>query len=278
MVLWLASPIGAIQHISKRHLELSEALTTIVMGVGQNRDLRFRFSARVYNHRDQGDDHGGDASNRMAVGASMMKSANSSTWVSRVLAGALIVAAVLVSYLPVLHAGYIIDDDTYVTANPQMRDLAGLKRIWSDLSATPQYYPLVFTSFWIENQIWGQRPAGYHITNVVLHALNALLVWILLQSLGIPGAWLAAALFALHPVQVESVAWIAERKNVLSAAFYFLSLLAYFRWRPLAAEDSEGSGGSGLYILSLTLFLLAMLSKTATVTLPAVILLLVWGM
>lgn len=195
---------------------------------------------------------------------------------SRILAGSLIVVAVVVCYLPVFHAGYIIDDDNYVTANLQLRDLGGLKRVWSDLSATPQYYPLVFTSFWAEYQLWGAKPAGYHITNVLLHALNALLVWILLQSLGIPGAWLAAALFALHPVQVESVAWIAERKNVLSAAFYFLSLLAYFKWRPLDRSDDQASAGPGLYLLSLVLFLLALLSKTATVTLPAVILLLVW--
>ena len=246
------------------------------VSLGRAWDLGVPLGTRVYNHRDQGDDHGGDASNRMEVGASMMKSANSSTWVSRVLAGALIMVAVLVSYLPVLHAGYIIDDDNYVTANLQLRDLGGLKRVWSDLSATPQYYPLVFTSFWAEYQLWGAKPAGYHITNVLLHALNALLVWILLQSLGIPGAWLAAALFALHPVQVESVAWIAERKNVLSAALYFLSLLAYFKWRPLDRGDDQASAGPGLYLLSLVLFLLALLSKTATVTLPAVILLLVW--
>lgn len=206
----------------------------------------------------------------------MIRPADSNDRRTRLLAGTLIAAAVLAVYLPVLQAGYIIDDDNYVTANRELRDFDGLKRIWFDLNATPQYYPLVFSSFWVEYQIWGDHPAGYHIVNVLLHALNALLVWTLLQTLGIRGAWLAAVLFAVHPVQVESVAWVAERKNVLSAAFYFLSLLAFFRWRPLASENGERSGRSGLYILSLVLFLLALLSKTATVTLPAVILLLAW--
>ena len=103
---------------------------------------------------------------------SLLRSVHSSATLSRIFAGVLLVVTVLVSYLPAFHAGYIIDDDTYVTANLQLRDLDGLKRIWFDLSATPQYYPLVFSSFWAEYQAWGAKPAGYHINNVLLHALN----------------------------------------------------------------------------------------------------------
>src|SRR6266480_6390139 len=140
---------------------------------------------------------------------------------------AIIIAAVLVAHIPALHAGFIWDDDRYVTKNVTLRDAAGLKRIWFDVGATPQYYPMVFTTFWAERRIWGITPVGYHMTNVLLHAANAVLVWIVLSRLKIPGAWLASMLFAVHPVHVESVAWITERKNVLSGTFYLGALLAY---------------------------------------------------
>jgi tetratricopeptide (TPR) repeat protein len=115
---------------------------------------------------------------------------------------------------------------------------------------------------------------GYHVVNVVFHAFNALLVWILLFRLSIPGAWFAAALFALHPLHVESVAWVAERKNVLSVAFYLLSAMAYFRVSGL--DRSAAPGRWRFYVLSLALFCAALLSKTATVTLPAALLLVLW--
>jgi tetratricopeptide (TPR) repeat protein len=145
------------------------------------------------------------------------------------LAGLLLVALTLAAYLPALHAGFIWDDDAYVTANRTLRSLAGLRRIWLEPGAVPQYYPLTFTSLWLDYHLWGLQPFGYHLVNVLLHALAALLVWRVLRRLHVPGAWLAAAVFALHPMQVESVAWVTERKNVLSAVCALGALLVYLR-------------------------------------------------
>jgi protein O-mannosyl-transferase len=131
----------------------------------------------------------------------------------------LLVVAVLIAYLPALQGGYIWDDNRYVTENPILPQPDGLAAIWTDPGATIQYYPMVFTTFWLEYRLWGLNPLGYHATNILLHALSALLLWAILRRLAVPGAWLAAALFALHPVHVESVAWVTERKNVLSGLF-----------------------------------------------------------
>ena len=145
-----------------------------------------------------------------------------------------IVAATLVAYLPVMRGGYIWDDDAFVTDNMILRGgLGSLWRIWTELRATDQYYPLAYSSFWLEYHVWGLDPTGSHIVNVLLHALNACLAWVVLRELRVPGAALAACLFALHPVEVESVAWITERKNVLSGTFYLAAALAYFRFQPL---------------------------------------------
>jgi len=133
---------------------------------------------------------------------------------------------------------------------------------------TPQYYPLTFTTFWVEHPLWKLHPFGYHLVNILLHALNAVLLWGLLRRLEIPGAWFVAAIFALHPVQVESVAWITERKNVLAGTFYFLALLAYFRFRPLVGERADSTLDWRFYPLVIALFLCALLSKTVTCSLP----------
>lgn len=179
-----------------------------------------------------------------------------------VLAGLILLA--FAAYLPALQGGFVWDDDDYVSENPLLRDADGLRRIWTT-TESPQYYPLVFTSFWIEYHLWGLSPAGYHAVNVALHALNAFLVGLLLRGLRVRGAWWVAVLFLLHPVHVESVAWITERKNVLSALFYLLALLGYLRF--------DRGGKRRFYFLALGLFLCALLSKTVTATLPVVILL-----
>jgi tetratricopeptide (TPR) repeat protein len=185
--------------------------------------------------------------------------------------GLLLVAATVLAYQPVWQAGFIWDDDAYITLNRLLSAPDGLRRIWFSEDSPSQYFPLVYTSFRFEHALWGFNPAGYHLLNILLHASNALLVWRVLGRLKLPGAWLAAALFALHPVQVETVAWVTERKNVLSLLFFLLALLGWVgftreppahRWR--------------YYTLALLFYLLALLSKTTACTLPAALVLVLW--
>jgi tetratricopeptide (TPR) repeat protein len=180
-------------------------------------------------------------------------------------------------YLPTLNAGFIWDDDLYITQNPLLRNFAGLIQIWLKPAATPQYYPLAYTSFWLEYQLWGLWPLGYHLNNILLHASNAILLWLILHELAVPGAWLAAALFALHPVHVESVAWITERKNVLSGFFALAALLCYLRFAFAASNLSrEPRATRRYYLAALFLFLCGLLSKTTVCSLPAVLFLVIW--
>lgn len=183
------------------------------------------------------------------------------------LKAALLLAVTLVIYIPAMKAGFIWDDDSYLLNNRNLLSLEGLWRIWFSTDS-PQYYPLVFTTFWIEQHIWGLDPAGFHVTNILLHFANSALLWIVLKRLNIRYAFLGGLLFAIHPVQVESVAWVTERKNVLSAFFYFLSALSFLEF--------EDKNKRGYYILSLALFFGALLSKTVTCSLPAALLLVRW--
>jgi protein O-mannosyl-transferase len=182
-----------------------------------------------------------------------------------------LVAATVLAYQPVWHAGFIWDDDYYVTGNKLLTAPDGLKQIWFSRQSPSQYFPLVYTTFRIEHSLWGLDPAGYHWVNLLLHAVNAVLVWRLLQRLGAPGAWLAAALFALHPVQVESVAWITERKNVLSL---FFSLLAVWAWISFVHQPRFRLWPG--YALALMFYALALLSKSTACTLPAALVLVLW--
>ncbi len=184
-----------------------------------------------------------------------------------------IIALTLIAYVPAIRSGYIWDDDFYLTNNRVIRTPDGLLRTWVEPTANPQYYPLVFTSFWIEYRLWGLHPAGYHAVNILLHAAGACLLWSILRRLNVPGAWLGALLFAVHPVQVESVAWVTERKNVLSGVLFFAALLSYLRF---ALPDSPLQRRWGCYALALLLFLAALFSKSVTCSLPAVILILLW--
>ena len=180
------------------------------------------------------------------------------------------------AYLPATQCGYVWDDDAYVTENPLLVAPDGLWHIWFRIGATPQYYPMVHTSYWLEYRLWKLDPTGYHMVNILLHAVGAVLLWRVLMVLEIPGAWAAAAIFALHPVHVESVAWITERKNVLSGVFYISAALMYLRYA-LAPRDSVSHDRSGrFYRVSLVLFVCALLSKTVTCTFPAVLLLILW--
>ena len=161
-------------------------------------------------------------------------------------AGLLLVVMTAVAYIPATRCAFIWDDDSYVVDNRALRTPEGLQQIWFQIGATAQYYPLVYTTYWIEYRLWELDPTGYHVVNVVLHALGALLLWRVLTVLRVPGAWLAAAVFALHPVHVQSVAWITQRKNVLSGVFYLGAALAYFPpLRVNRCPDHRLSGSCG---------------------------------
>lgn len=180
---------------------------------------------------------------------------------------AIVVLTVLV-YLPAMRGGFIWDDDEHFTANPAMTSSGGLLQIWSSLRVS-RYYPLTLTSFWIERHLWGLNPLPYHAVNVLLHGINAALLFVLLSRLRVPGAWCAAALWALHPVCVESAAWVTEMKNTQSGLFFFLALLLYMR-----ADEDPADRRAEIWMV--VCGVAAMLSKPSTVVLPAVILLMAW--
>ena len=180
--------------------------------------------------------------------------------------------ALLCVYGPALRGGLLWDDPDFIP-KPAMRGWDGLARIWFEHGAIKQYYPITYSAFWIEHRLFGDDTLGYHVVNVLLHAFNATVVWRILARLSIPGAALAAGLFAFHPVHVESVAWISELKNTLSGGFYLAALF-------LALEPSpDGSFlplGSRRWWSVLLLFLGALLSKAVTATFPAALLVIVW--
>lgn len=214
-------------------------------------------------------------SNGTVVSAGPCRSNSSIAFKLAILFG--LFAVMMAVYSPALQSGYIWDDDEYVTENSLLRNPEGLSQIWTTLTATPQYYPLVFTSFWVEYHLWGLNPQGYHLVNLLFHTLAAVLLWRVLVRLKLPNAWFAASIFLLHPVSVESVAWITERKNVLSAFFYFASALAYLRWNRSDADVIKSVREPfHWYIDSFFLFTAALLSKTTASSLPAAILLIIW--
>ncbi len=173
----------------------------------------------------------------------------------------------LVAYAPAITAEFIWNDSDYVTA-PELRSLSGLWRIWFEVGATEQYYPLLHSAFWVQHQLWGDAPTGYHLVNIFLHATAACLLVATVRRLAIPGAWLAGFIFALHPVHVESVAWISEQKNTLSLVFYLIAALLYLRF--------EQERRRNLYLAATGVFVLSLLSKSVTATLPAAILVVLW--
>jgi tetratricopeptide (TPR) repeat protein len=178
-----------------------------------------------------------------------------------------LLAVTALAYRPAWHGGFVWDDDGHVTAEG-LRGTDGLKRIWREPGATQQYYPALHTAFWLQYQLFGLSTTGYHLVGISFHAIVAFLVAVVLRRLAIPGALAAAFVFALHPVHVESVAWITEQKNTLSAIFFLLSALLYF--------DFDERRTSGRYVFALGMFLLALCSKTVTATLPAVLLVVFW--
>jgi tetratricopeptide (TPR) repeat protein len=179
-------------------------------------------------------------------------------------------AAILLAYASVWHAGFLWDDDAHVFTNPTIIGPLGLREIWT--SAKANYFPLTMTSFWLQHKLWGLAPVPYHLVSVLCHVGAALLLWAVLRRLAVPGAWLGALLWALHPVQVESVAWISELKNTQSAVFYLAAIWFFLRW----VQGAEKLAVTRDYALAIGAAVLAILSKSSTVMLPVVLGLLAW--
>jgi Flp pilus assembly protein TadD len=180
-----------------------------------------------------------------------------------------IVLAALIVYWPALHGTVLWDDNAHITS-PALQSLDGLWRIWFELGATQQYYPLLHTAFWLEHRLWGDAVLGYHLVNLFEHCLSACLLVAILRQLKLPArvAWLSGLIFALHPVCVEAVAWMSEQKSTLSGVFYLAAALTYLHF--------DSSRRRSLYFAALGLFVLALLSKSVTATLPAALLVVFW--
>jgi tetratricopeptide (TPR) repeat protein len=230
----------------------------------------------------------------------------------------LIILLTFVVYVPSLRGGFLWDDDRHVSTNRNIESVEGLVRSWTRIGpesgGTQQYYPITHTSFWIENQLWGKTPIGYRVTNILLHGISAILLWELLRRLSVPGSYVIALVFAVHPIQVESVAWISERKNTLSLALMLAFAFVYLVYsgvirsslgtrfasllddktvddksdvggkaRSAAGANSADAIGADLgrhapwcLALAVALFALALLSKTVSVVAPAILLMVLW--
>jgi len=178
----------------------------------------------------------------------------------------LVVSVCLAVYIPAIRSGFVWDDDSMLTGNIVL-DENGLYQSWFT-AKQGNYWPITWSSYWLEHKLWELKPAGYHITNILIHLACTLLIWRILVQLNVPAAFAAALIFAVHPVNVESVAWIAQRKTVLAMLFFLLAIFYYLRF--------DQTGKRVFYVLSVTLFILAMLSKGSVVGLPVVILLCIW--
>ncbi len=199
---------------------------------------------------------------------------------------ALIAVVVVIAYWPAHHGGFVLDDELLLVHNPMIKAHDGLYRYWLTKEAL-DYWPITNTTFWLEWRLWGMNTTGYHATNLILHIIDSLLIWLILKRLAIPWPWLAAMLFAVHPINVESVAWISQRKNVLALLFFLLSILWWLNAederkaldesrKHKAKKTSRRSHFLLWYSVSLLAFVLAMLSKGSVAILPAVLLLIIW--
>lgn len=183
------------------------------------------------------------------------------------LIGLLFVVAALLAYSPAWQGEPVFDDHDHLMT-PELQSLDGLGRIWTEFGVVSQYYPVFHTGLWLQGALWGHWMPGYHIVNILLHAACALIMFRLLRRLEVPGAVLAAAMFLLHPVMVESVAWISELKNTLSTAFYLAAALYYLRFDEMRRR--------GFYAAALVLFVAGLLSKSVVASLPAALLVVFW--
>ncbi len=187
------------------------------------------------------------------------------------LLGLCLIGIILIAYGQTWHAGFIWDDESHLTQNPCIVGPLGLKEIWTSTQAV--YYPLVLTTFWILHKFFGLNPSPYHMLNVLMHAGSAALLWRVLRQLNVRGAWLGAALWALHPVMVQSVAWVTELKNTQSCLFYLLSIFCFLK---VDANETSDRVRWWRFGWALLFFVLAIVSKPSTVMLPGVLALCVW--
>jgi len=241
-----------------------------------------------------------EGAERALAGSPLGRGVRSAAPFSRLPAGArsgwalgagLFVLAVLL-YLPAMGSGFIWNDDSFVYNNDLITRPGGLWKFWFS-TEPPDYFPLTSTMLWVEWRLWGDDATGYHVVNVLLHAASCVLLWRVLRAMAVPGAFLGGLLFAVHPVNVESVAWITERKNTLPVALFLGSVLMYLRSEPgegSGADEEAGASGAGrgradragrrrgLYAGSLALHALALLAKTSVVIQPLALLLGAWWM
>ena len=209
--------------------------------------------------------------NTLLSKAGHLGGSNRSLWQRDLLLGLLLTALVLIAYIRVVHAGFIWDDESHLTQNPCVVGPLGLKEIWTSTRAV--YYPLVLTTFWALHKLVGLAPTPYHILNVLIHAGSAVLLWRVLRQLDVRGAWLGAALWAVHPVMVQSVAWVTELKNTQSCLFYLLSIFCFLK---VDASRTDERLRWWRFDWALLFFVLAIASKPSTVMLPAVLALCIW--
>ena len=181
-------------------------------------------------------------------------------------AGAILLVAIAV-HIPAMTGGAVWDDGALLWNNPNVTLRTGIARAWCS-AQQEDYQPLTHNALWLQWRLWGRDLAGYHVVNILLHGASAVLLFLVLGNLAVPGAWFAAMVYAVHPVCVSSVAWISEIKNCLAQVFYMLSLLLFLKF--LAARQRR------LHVLSIAAFALAALSKGSVVMLPVVLLVLAW--
>jgi tetratricopeptide (TPR) repeat protein len=214
----------------------------------------------------------------------------------RVLAGvAIIVLVAFLVYLPSICGEFVYDDHSLLTQNNLIQTFDGLHKIWCT-TEPEDCWPVTYTALWVEWRLWAMYPTGYHVANLILHIVEAMLIWVILRKLSIPGAFLAAIIFTVHPVNVESVAWISQQKNMMAMCFFLLSILWYINAAiPTASTDMASVHSRGglwepatspwpmarsllllWYWLSLGAFVLAMLSKGSAAVLPVLLLGIVW--
>lgn len=186
---------------------------------------------------------------------------------------AVIVVLGLAVYWPAIHGGWLHDDPIFIGYNAAVRSgsWGRMFMLWLDPDGV-DYFPLSYTAFWIQHAFFGLTTTGYHVTTLLLHVANGLLLWKLLVKMNIPGSWFAALAFTIHPACVESVAWISELKNTLSLLPFLASCIFWV----MQDDAAEGSRQKGLYTAALFFFLLSMLAKPAAVAMPVVTLLYAW--